>query len=218
MSTQPGWYNQPDGSQRYWNGQAWTEHVRPMQALPTAPAGGGVGPESGGPTSGTPLYKNKFVIGGAAVVLVAAMMASLAGGGEQQAAAPTAVPTATVTVTESVAAEPTTPAPEPTISEAERPPSTQPEEAEVSSEPEPEAEPETFTMPRLVGKNLQDAQDLLQSLGSYLMDQQDASGLGRIQVRDSNWKVCRQRPAAGTVVPVDTVVILAAVKLDERCP
>lgn len=28
MSTSPaGWYPQPDGSQRYWDGVAWTEHV-----------------------------------------------------------------------------------------------------------------------------------------------------------------------------------------------
>lgn len=73
-------------------------------------------------------------------------------------------------------------------------------------------------MPRLVGKNLQDAQDQLQSLGSYLMDQQDASGLGRLQILDSNWKVCWQRPAAGKVVPLSTIVVLASVKLHERCP
>jgi outer membrane murein-binding lipoprotein Lpp len=82
----------------------------------------------------------------------------------------------------------------------------------------PAAEPETFTMPALVGVNLQLAQDQLQALGSYVMDQTDASGLGRVQVLDSNWKVCAQQPAAGSVVPLDAVVTLASVKLDERCP
>ncbi|MFV0634009.1 DUF2510 domain-containing protein [Demequina sp.] len=31
-----GWYPQPDGSQRYWDGQAWTDHVAPGSA-PVAP-------------------------------------------------------------------------------------------------------------------------------------------------------------------------------------
>ena len=78
--------------------------------------------------------------------------------------------------------------------------------------------PEVFVMPRFSGQNLQLAQDTLQSLGSYLMDQQDAAGLGRLQVIDSNWKVCSQDPKAGEKVPVDTMVILRSVKLDEKCP
>ncbi len=77
-------------------------------------------------------------------------------------------------------------------------PTEEPEPSEPIEEPEPSepaatpALPETFTMPDVVGANLQDAQDLLQSLGSYAMDQQDASGLGRVQVLDRNWKVCSQ--------------------------
>lgn len=77
---------------------------------------------------------------------------------------------------------------------------------------------DSFKMPRVVGMNLQYAQDLLQSLGSYLMDQTDAAGLNRWQIIDSNWKVCRQSPAAGKVVPQSINVTLASVKLDERCP
>ena len=77
---------------------------------------------------------------------------------------------------------------------------------------------EVFTMPSLVGKNLQLSQDKLQALGSYLMDQTDAAGLGRIQVWDSNWHVCTQNPAPGKTVPVDTLVTLSSVKLAEQCP
>ncbi|WP_421743166.1 PASTA domain-containing protein [Cellulomonas sp.] len=77
---------------------------------------------------------------------------------------------------------------------------------------------ETMTMPAVVGVNLQLAQDTLQAAGSYVLDQTDASGLGRVQVNDSNWQVCGQDPAPGTVVPVDTMVTLSAVKLDETCP
>ena len=78
--------------------------------------------------------------------------------------------------------------------------------------------PETFVMPKLVGKNLQLAQDTLQSVGSYVLDQEDASGLGRLQVNDSNWKVCSQKPKAGASIPIETVVLLSSVKLSEDCP
>ena len=84
--------------------------------------------------------------------------------------------------------------------------------------PSPTATPEAkFTMPRVVGMNLQLAQDLLQSKGSYILDQVDHKGLLRIQVLDSNWKVCKQTPAAGKVVLASTVVTLSSVKLTERC-
>ena len=82
----------------------------------------------------------------------------------------------------------------------------------------PTATPEAkFTMPKVVGMNLQLAQDLLQSKGSYILDQVDHKGLLRIQVLDSNWKVCKQTPAAGKVVLASTVVTLSSVKLTERC-
>ena len=74
-----------------------------------------------------------------------------------------------------------------------------------------------FTMPKVVGMNLQLAQDLLQSKGSYILDQVDHKGLLRIQVLDSNWKVCKQSPSPGKVVLASTVVTLSSVKLTERC-
>jgi len=90
--------------------------------------------------------------------------------------------------------------------------------ASQSEEPSESAAPTVFTMPDLVGDNLQAAQDELQSLGSLLIDQQDASGEGRMQVNDSNWTVCTQEPAAGVEAPITTVVIPAVVKDDEVCP
>ena len=81
-----------------------------------------------------------------------------------------------------------------------------------------EAVAETFKMPSVVGMNLQDAQDLLQSLGSYVMDQEDASGRGRLQLLDRNWKVCTQDPGAGKSVDISAVVTLGSVKLGESCP
>jgi beta-lactam-binding protein with PASTA domain len=88
----------------------------------------------------------------------------------------------------------------------------------IKKKASPSATPEAkFTMPRVVGMNLQLAQDLLQSKGSYILDQVDHKGLLRIQVLDSNWKVCKQTPSAGKVVLASTVVTLSSVKLTERC-
>jgi beta-lactam-binding protein with PASTA domain len=77
---------------------------------------------------------------------------------------------------------------------------------------------ETFVMPFLVGANLQDAQDRLQSLGSFLLTQNDATGLERFQMLDSGWKVCAQFPAAGTKASLGRMVDLRVVKLHESCP
>lgn len=76
----------------------------------------------------------------------------------------------------------------------------------------------TLAMPPLVGMNLQEAQDQLQSLGSFVLNQEDASGQGRMQLIDSNWKVCSQDPAAGALISITTTVTLRAVKNEETCP
>jgi hypothetical protein len=75
-----------------------------------------------------------------------------------------------------------------------------------------------FTMPRLVGHNLQAAQDELQSRGSFLLSQIDATGAGRRSIVDDGWKVCSQKPKAGVRVPKIQVVELKSVKLSESCP
>jgi hypothetical protein len=88
-----------------------------------------------------------------------------------------------------------------------------------SGEPSNQAsEPATPMMPSVVGMVLQDAQDLVQSQGSYLMDQVDASGAGRIQFFDNNWKVCSQEPSAGSPLSTIDIVTLRSVKLDQSCP
>jgi hypothetical protein len=75
---------------------------------------------------------------------------------------------------------------------------------------------ETATLPDLVGQDLQAAQDEAQAAGFYALDDQDASGQGRLQILDRNWTVCSQDPEPGTH-PTDTPVILYAVKDDETC-
>src|SRR4029079_9172561 len=32
-----GWYPQPDGTERWWDGQTWTAHSRPLPPPPTVP-------------------------------------------------------------------------------------------------------------------------------------------------------------------------------------
>jgi hypothetical protein len=116
--------------------------------------------------------------------------------------------------------EPPSPAPSPTAAD----PSPTPVESSSKAKPQkssasPTAEPvEKFRMPDLVGENLQDAQDELQSLGSFLMDQVDATGEDRWQLLDSNWYVCSQKPAAGKKVSLSAIVKLYVVKLEETCP
>ena len=70
----------------------------------------------------------------------------------------------------------------------------------ASAKPTAEA---SFVMPKVVGMNLQLAQDLLQSKGSYILDR--------------NWKVCAQSPSAGKRVSASTMVTLSSVKLSESC-
>ncbi|SNX66490.1 PASTA domain-containing protein [Streptomyces sp. TLI_55] len=81
---------------------------------------------------------------------------------------------------------------------------------------EDEVGAETATLPDLVGQDLQAAQDEAQAAGFYVLDDQDASGQGRLQIYDRNWTVCSQEPQAGTH-PTDTPVTLYAVKDDESC-
>jgi hypothetical protein len=84
MSTTPaGWYPQPDGTQRYWDGEKWTEHTAPGQGG----AAGANGPAS--TTDGTqdranrPWFKKKrFLIPGGIVALIILGSALSAAGGE----------------------------------------------------------------------------------------------------------------------------------------
>lgn len=221
MNTQApaGWYPQPDGQQRYWDGSQWTEHFAPgagaaatqapAAATPTEPAPTVAAPAVPAPAEPIgsdaaipatvamtptavagerPWYKKKrFLIPGAAVVAVIGISAIATAGGGGGG----------------------TPVAEPTATQNETPVS---EPSESAS-----AVPTTFTMPELVGMNLQDAQDSLQAVGSYFLDQTDASGQGRMQVDDDNWQVCTQDPAAGIEVDITATVQLGSVKLDESC-
>ncbi|MFD3698860.1 hypothetical protein ACFWUZ_22390 [Streptomyces sp. NPDC058646] len=74
------------------------------------------------------------------------------------------------------------------------------------------------TLPNLVGKGLQAAQDEAQTAGFFTLKSHDALGRDRLQALDRNWKVCSQTPAAGAGIDTGTTVDFGAVKLEETCP
>jgi hypothetical protein len=81
--------------------------------------------------------------------------------------------------------------------------------------------PASWVMPNLVGQNLQVAQDAVQGLTAnplFITTSTDATGQGRAQVLDSNWKVCAQNIRPGEMITIESQIEFAAVKLEERCP
>jgi hypothetical protein len=79
----------------------------------------------------------------------------------------------------------------------------------------------TFTMPNVVGKVLQDAQDEIQRVSGnpfFITSSTDATGQSRHQVLDRNWKVCSQNVPAGQLAGATTHITFSVVKLDESCP
>ncbi|WNI14172.1 PASTA domain-containing protein [Actinacidiphila sp. ITFR-21] len=73
-------------------------------------------------------------------------------------------------------------------------------------------------VPDLVGKGLQSAQDVAESAGFRRLTSHDSAGRARHQIIDQDWKVCSQKPAAGTRASTDTKLDFGTVKLDETCP
>jgi uncharacterized membrane protein len=74
----------------------------------------------------------------------------------------------------------------------------------------------TGDLPDFTGMDLQDAQDTAQAAGFYNLRDKDASGQGRFQVLDHDWKVCSQEPAPGSH-GLEITVTMYAVKLTESC-
>lgn len=75
-------------------------------------------------------------------------------------------------------------------------------------------------MPSAIGLNLQDAQDGIQALTGnpgFITLSEDATGQGRNQVLDGNWKVCAQTPEPGATFSNGTKVVFYSVKLNEPC-
>lgn len=125
---------------------------------------------------------------------------------------PVVLAVALLSVTAACASPPPAPSPAPTPAPAAAPAVT----------PSPAAAPvaTSWVMPDLVGANLQDAQNAIQSLtdfGIAVTTSTDATGAGRNQVLDANWTVCAQNVAPGETISVGTMIDFAAVKLEESC-
>src|SRR5699024_1480687 len=152
MSTNPhapaGWYPQGDGTQRYWDGHQWTEHIAPyLDPAPAHPGGPAMAPppttEDGGHER--PWYRKKRVILPTAALVGIVAIAALSGGdGSEPTPEVTASPSPTATIEEAAPKteeSPTVdPAPEP-VEEEET------VDAKVEEEPEPEPEPESSPTP-----------------------------------------------------------------------
>lgn len=87
--------------------------------------------------------------------------------------------------------------------------------------PSPTATATSWTMPDLVGSHLQSAQNQIQSLTDFAIivtTSHDATGAGRLQVLDMNWKVCSQNIPPGSTIDSGTRIDFGVVKVEERCP
>ena len=80
---------------------------------------------------------------------------------------------------------------------------------------------QSWTMPNLVGKDLQGAQDAIQSLTHgqmWLSTSTDLTGKGRAQIVDRNWTVCGSTPAPGATFTATTAIDFGVVRDTETCP
>jgi hypothetical protein len=79
---------------------------------------------------------------------------------------------------------------------------------------------QSWTMPNLVGKDLQGAQDAIQSLthdAVWLSTSRDLTGKGRAQIVDRNWIVCSSTPAPGATFTATTAIDFGVVRDTEVC-
>ena len=80
---------------------------------------------------------------------------------------------------------------------------------------------QSWTMPNLIGKDLQGAQDTIQSLTDgevWFSSSTDLTGQGRAQIVDRNWIVCSSTPAAGAAFTATTAIDFGVVRDTEVCP
>jgi hypothetical protein len=90
----------------------------------------------------------------------------------------------------------------------------------VGAAPAPTAQ--SWSMPNLIGSNLQDAQDAIQRLTNnevFYTGSTDLTGKGRNQILDANWQVCTSTPPPGSTITKDTIIDFGVVRVDsESCP
>ena len=93
--------------------------------------------------------------------------------------------------------------------------------AALAASPAASAE-QTWTMPNLIGRDLQGAQDAIQSVTGgavWYSGSTDLTGKGRAQILDRNWQVCSSTPAPGATITSSTAIKFGVVRIDtEKCP
>jgi len=90
------------------------------------------------------------------------------------------------------------------------------EQEESLVEEEPSASSSVrIRVPRVVGMNHQAAQNRLQAAGLYMLEEEDATGQGRMLLYDRNWVVVSQSPRAGARVSEDRTILLRSKKIGE---
>lgn len=95
-----------------------------------------------------------------------------------------------------------------------------PTQSPVVAAAPPVAAATSWTMPNLVGHNLQDAQDAIQALTSdaiFVTKSHDVTGAGRHQILDRDWTVCSQNVKPGAKITAGTAIDFGAAKIGEHC-
>ena len=182
--------------------------------------------------SGNWVARHKFISGGIAAVVGLGIIGAIAGSGSEKeiaAQASTSAPTVSQdaidkAVADALAKQAASAAPSatPTAEPASTPEPAAEATPAAESRSEPDADSVNFTMPNFVGMNLQDAQDKVQTYGIFFSVSHDLNG-SRMQVLDSNWKVCNQNIKPGTKIKgsagdYEGKIDFGAVKTVEDCP
>jgi len=79
----------------------------------------------------------------------------------------------------------------------------------------------SWTMPDLIGVDLQGAQDAIQSVTDgevWFSSSTDLTGQGRAQIMDRNWIVCSSTPPPGAAYTTTTSIDFGVVRDTETCP
>jgi hypothetical protein len=82
-------------------------------------------------------------------------------------------------------------------------------------------EPDEWTMPDLIGRDLQGARDAIQALTHLAVsytDSTDLTGQDRMQVSGRHWVVCTSTPAPGKTFTIETEIDFGVVRIEETCP
>ena len=72
--------------------------------------------------------------------------------------------------------------------------------------------PSAAKVPYVVGMDHQLAEDTMQAAGFFTLLEKDCTGQDRMLLRDRNWTVAQQTPAAGTIAAHEADVTLCSVK------